>query len=176
MTRNFYSGFEALDYTDSKIVLGILRNIDLLESYAIYKEDPTASSIMTDMSLVVQNLSSILTDKQLEVFNLVVFSHKTEEYAAKELGITQQAIHYRLKYGLDRVINFLTENKRTIPRISKEDTKRLIQLYLNDTSIKEIAIELNLPTRRVSNKIRYLRRKKLIRRKGDEKTGGDNSR
>lgn len=99
-----------------------------------------------------------LTRYQNQVLRAVVFEGYTETEVGTQLEVSQQAIHYALAAALTKVSEFLENPKAKMPDpvFSREDIKRLKQLYKENLSYKEIAIVLHKKLRSVQNKIRYL--------------------
>lgn len=155
-------------YNDIKALRAAFKNLQRLEQQAIYTNDEAALIIMTDLNLILKDNRSILTPPQMEAVRMVLIDDLTEAAAALKLGISQQSVHYRLKGAINRLREYLSQGKvRRDNRLDQSKYDRLIVLFNTGASDKEIAIDLNLPLRRVQNKVIVLRKRGKIGKRGD---------
>lgn len=122
--------------------------------------DSEALSLLIDLEYFLEYKGlGCLTEYQSKVLNYVIFEGYTETETGKILLVSQQAISYALTAALIKIAKYLDDPncKPQGPVFTPDETKKLIQLYREGSSSKEIAIELNKKLHSVRNKIRYLR-------------------
>jgi len=162
----------AYGYGDIRALKAAFKNMVRLEQQAIYGSDSAALTIISDLQRILERDQKVLTERQREVVMLVLVEDLTEEVVGGMLGISQQSVHYRLKGGLNRIREYLlTGNIRKDLSLCEEQNKRLIEMYSQGYSNKEIAIELKIPIRRVLNKINVMRKKKRLGNRGKKGAG-----
>lgn len=156
------------NYGDLRALKKAYRVIHKLEQRSIYSGDSASAIVLVDLMSAIEGNESVLTGKQSEAMKMVLIEDITESEAASMLGISQQALHYRIKAALLRIRKYLISGyiQPKPPSFSDEQNDGLKDLYGQGASDKEIAIILNLPVRRVQNKIRYWRKRGILGQRG----------
>ncbi len=150
------------NYNNISAVKRALKNYFKLESKA---DSGNFDALATLMDLRASmgfepGSAQILTPRQKECISLCLVEDKTEVQAAKELGISQQAVFYNIRAGLRRIQKYLVTGQTALKVFSDEETDQLIALYKKGIKPKAIASMMKgKAPRTIQNKLKYLKKK-----------------
>lgn len=154
-------------YEDLSSLKKAIQNMLRFQARSISKGSYSALILLVDLKTglgLYKGQVEILTKKQMESVKLCLILDYTESEAAKQLGVTQQTIHYSIQGALKRVQYYLLTGGKMPDdtSFSKEETVDLIDLYTKGHKPKELSRIMDKDLRTIRNKLKVLKMKGRI--------------